>query len=181
MLVKHRRYRRVEAKGVAAHVEERLDDAQIENISVGGLFLRTTTPIPLGMPVRVDLVKPGIRNSLLLNGRVVSVVTEAESERHDVPAGVGIEFDVMPVETEKRLHALLRELGLDDLAEPTEIAPDALYATASPDTQQVAANVRGLLEMLTDALHKVKERDEEITKLKGEVRRLTNELRTAKK
>jgi hypothetical protein len=181
--VKHRRHRRVEAKGVAAHVDadEQLGDCQIENISVGGLFIRTTTTMPLGMPVRVDLVKPGLRTALEVTGRVVSVVSEAESVRHDVPPGVGIEFDVLPIETERRLHALLRELGLVDLAEPTTLEPDALYASASPDTQQVAANVRGLLEMLTDALHKVKERDEEIVKLKSEVRRLTNELRTAKK
>lgn len=181
--MKHRRHRRVEARGVNAHVDadEELDDCQIENISVGGLFLRTSTPMPLGMPVRVDLVKPGLKTSLQVTGKVVSVVTDAESERQDIPPGVGIEFDALSLDTEKRLHALLRDLGLTDLAEPTEIDPDSLYATASPDTQQVAANVRGLLDMLTDALHKVKERDEEIVKLKAEVRRLTTELRDARK
>jgi Tfp pilus assembly protein PilZ/uncharacterized small protein (DUF1192 family) len=172
--VKHRRHRRVDAKGAVAHVDA--SDYQIENISVGGLFMRTTKPLPLGMPVRVELQKPGLKTTLAVTGRVVSVVTEREAQRQDIAAGVGIELDPLPIEIEKRMHALLRELGLKDLAEPMELEPDALYGIASPDTQQVAANVRGLLEMLTDSLQKVKDRDEEIAALKAEVRRLTGEL-----
>jgi Tfp pilus assembly protein PilZ len=168
--VKHRRHRRVGAKGVTAQIDA--DDCNIENISVGGLFIRTTSPMPIGMPVRVDLTKPGFASSLQVSGRVVSVVTEAESERLDSPPGVGIEFDPLPHAAEKQLHALLRELGLADLAEPTELEPNQLYATTNPDTAQVASNVRGLLDMLTDALQKVRERDEEILKLKAEIRKL---------
>jgi Tfp pilus assembly protein PilZ len=174
--VKHRRHRRVGAKGVTAHIDQEGpgsdDDCNIENISVGGLFIRTTSPMPIGMQVHVDLTKPGFSSSLQVSGRVVSVVSEADSERLDSPPGVGIEFDPMPIEREKQLHTLLRELGLTDLAEPTELEPNSLYATTNPDTSQVASNVRGLLEMLTDALQKVKERDEEILKLKAEIRKL---------
>ena len=170
--MKHRRHRRVAAKGVAAHLET--GDCSIENISVGGLFLRTSSTMPIGMPVRVDLTKPGFQ--LQVTGHVVTVVSDAEAEHHDTVAGVGIEFDPLPQDTEKRLHALLRELGLRDLAEPTEIDPTSLSATASPDTHKVEANVRGLLEMLTDALQKVKERDQEIAKLRDEIRRLHNKL-----
>ena len=172
--MKHRRHRRVEAKGVDAHVDVTSSECSIENISVGGLFLRTTSTMPIGMPVHVDLTKPGYE--LQLSGRVVSVVTEAEAERQDIAPGVGIEFDPLPPGTEKRLHALLRELGLKDLAEPTEIEPNSLSASASPDTNKVESNVRGLLEMLTDALQKVKERDQEIAKLRDEIRRLHNKL-----
>ena len=168
--MKHRRHRRVGAQGVTAQIDD--DDCNIENISVGGLFIRTTSPMPIGMPVRVDLTKPGFASSVQVSGRVVSVVTEAESERLDSPPGVGIEFDALPFETEKQLHALLHELGLTDLAAPTELEPNQLYATTNPDTTQVASNVRGLLDMLTDALQKVRERDEEILKLKAEIRKL---------
>jgi uncharacterized protein (TIGR02266 family) len=169
--VKHRRHRRVGAKGVSAQIDA--DDCNIENISVGGLFIRTTSPMPIGMPVRVDLTKPGLPSSLQLSGRVVSAVSEADAERVDSPPGVGIEFDPMPVEHERLLHTLLRELGLTDLAEPTEIEPNTLFAfaTTNPDAH-VVSNVRGLLEMLTDALQKVKDRDEEILKLKAEIRKL---------
>jgi len=159
------------AKGVAARIDanERLGTCNIENISVGGVFIRTPTAMPIGMPVRVDLTKRGVA-SLQLSGRVVSVVSEAEAKRQDIVPGVGIEFDAMPHATEKQLHALLRELGLKDLADPIE--PEDLYATTSADTAQVASNVQGLVEMLTDALQKVKDRDDEIAKLRAEIRML---------
>lgn len=181
--MKHRRHRRVGAKGVTAQVDPAgrsesgplhlgFDKSNIENISAGGVFVRTETPLPIGMPVRVDLAKPGFASTLQLTGRVVSAVTSRDSQRLDSPPGVGIEFDPMPLETEKQLHALLRELGLADLAQPTELEPNRLYATTNPDTAQVASNVRGLLDMLTDALQKVRDRDEEIAKLRAEIRKL---------
>ncbi len=137
--------------------------------------------MPLGMPVRVDLKKPGQRVPLAVSGRVVSVVTEADSVKHDLPPGVGIELDPMSADTERRYYALLRELGLQDLADPRSIEPDDLHGSATPDTQQVASNVRGLLEMLSDALQRVKERDEKIAKLEGEIRRLTAKLDSARR
>jgi Tfp pilus assembly protein PilZ len=179
--VKHRRHRRIEAKGVEGHVRANTStaDGNIENLSAGGLFLRTSDPLPIGMPVLVEIGPMSGKEPLRVRGRVVSVVSEDEAERQDIPPGVGIEFDPLLPDTEKRLHALLRDLGLSDLAEPLETTN--LFATASPDTGQVAANVRGLLEMLTDALHKVKERDAEIVHLKSEVRRLTGELDAARR
>jgi Tfp pilus assembly protein PilZ len=170
--VKHRRHRRVGAKGVTAQVDSGSDKCNIENISAGGVFIRTEVPMPLGMPVRVDLTKPGFASTLQLTGRVVSVVTARDSQRLDSPPGVGVEFDPIPAAAEKQLHALLRELGLADLAAPTELEPNRLYATTNPDTAQVASNVRGLLDMLSDALQKVRDRDEEIAKLRAEIRKL---------
>lgn len=162
------------ARGVAAQVDagDSGDLYNIENISVGGLFLRTASPLPLGMPVRVDLTKAGQRVALAVSGRVVSVVTEADSAKHDLPPGVGIELDPMSADTEKRYYALLRDLGLKDLEDPRPIEVDDLHGAATPDTQQVASNVRGLIDMLTDALQKIKERDERIAKLEDEIRRL---------
>jgi hypothetical protein len=177
--VKHRRHRRVAAQGVAAHTNELPGDCNVENISAGGLFLRTTTPMPVGMPVRVELTNPTLRNPIIVSGRVVSVVTAGEAKKHDVPQGVGIELDPLSGDMQKRYYALLRDLGLKDLAMPIE--PEDLRGTASPDTQTVESNVRGLLEMLTDALQRVKERDEEIVKLKDQIRKLEIELKHAKR
>ena len=162
------------ARGVAAKVDagDAADPCNIENISVGGLFLRTSSPLPLGMPVRVDLTRAGQRAPLAVSGRVVSVVTEADSAKHDLPPGVGIELDPMSADTERRYYALLRELGLNDLADPRAIDVDDLHGAATPDTQQVASNVRGLLDMLADSLQQIKERDEKITKLEAEIRKL---------
>jgi PilZ domain len=177
--VKHRRHRRVAAQGVAAHANELPGDCNIENISAGGLFLRTSALMPLGMPVRVELTKPSLRAPIVLTGRVVSSVSEAEGQKQDIPPGVGIELDPLTGDTQKRFYALLRDLGLKDLAQPIE--PEDLHGSASPDTQQVASNVRGLLDMLTDSLHRIKERDEEIGRLKDQIRKLELQLKTAKR
>ena len=177
--MKHRRHRRVAADGVAAHANELAGDCNVENISAGGLFLRTSAPMPIGMPVRVELSRPNLRSPLTVSGRVVSVVSEAEAKKQDIPAGVGIELDPMTGEARRQYFALLRDLGLENLTSPFE--PEDLHGTASPDTQQVATNVRGLLEMLTEALQRVKDRDEEIGKLKDHVRKLELQLKGASK
>lgn len=164
---------------MAAHANEVPGDCSIENISAGGLFLRTSAPMPLGMPVRVELREPTLRSPLIVSGRVVSIVTEGEAKKQDISPGVGIELDPMTGEPQKRFYALLRELGLEDLASPVE--PENLRGIASPDTQQVATNVRGLLEMLTEALQRVKDRDEEIGRLKDQVRKLELQVKTARR
>ncbi len=157
---KHRRHTRVEAK-VSGHVKtgDGHGACEIENISVGGLFMRTNAPLPVGLAITVELRSP--REALTLGGRVVSVVSPEDAERNGSSPGVGVAFDVLPSETEKKLRALLEVL---------ERSPDAagLTAVASPND----TNVRGLLEMLSDALQKLKERDREIADLKAEIRRL---------
>jgi hypothetical protein len=177
--VKHRRHRRVAAEGIAAHADELAGDCNIENISAGGLFLRTRAPMPLGMPVRVELTQPSLKSPLVVSGRVVSMVSEAEGKKQDIPPGVGIELDPMVGDTKRRYLALLEKLGIVEMSVPNE--PEDLRGTASPDTQQVASNVRGLLEMLTEALQRVKERDEEIVKLKDQLRKLELQIRAAKR
>lgn len=164
---------------MAAHADELPDDCNIENISAGGLFLRTSTPMPVGMPVRVELTKPNLKAPIVVTGRVVSIVTAADAKKHEVPQGVGIELDPLTGDTQRRYYAMLRDLGLKDLAAPFD--PEDLHGTASPDTATVASNVRGLLDMLTDALHRVKERDEEIAGLKDKIRKLELELKNVKR
>ena len=141
---KHRRHTRVEAK-VAGHVRtgDAAGAAEIENISVGGLFMKTNAPLPVGLTLNIEL--QSAHETVQLAGKVVGTT----------PQGVGVEFGALPADTERKLRALLDEL---------EHSPDAATVTAiaHPDD----TNVRGLLEMLSDALQKLKERDREIAELK---------------
>lgn len=130
---------------------------EIENISVGGLFMRTNAPLPVGLAITIELRSQ--QDSLTLGGRIVSVVTPEDAERNFSSPGVGVAFDVLPSETEKKLRAIL-----DVLEKSPESA--GLTAIASPND----TNVRGLLEMLSDALSKLKERDREIAELRAELR-----------
>ena len=176
--MKHRRHRRVGAKGVSAQIDA--DDCNIENVSVGGLFLRATTPLPVGMPVRVELSRGALDTPLVVTGRVATGVTAADAKKHDCVPGFGVELDPLSGDTQRRYFALLRTLGLTDLADPSPVDGGDLFGAATPDTHTVAANVRGLLDMLSDALHQVKERDVEITKLKDRVRKLEQQLADAR-
>jgi Tfp pilus assembly protein PilZ len=117
--------------------------AEIENISLGGCFMKTNAPLPVGLALTISL--ESARDSLHLAGKVVGIT----------PQGVGVAFDVLSADSEKRLRELIEEL---------EHSPDAatLSAIASPND----TNVRGLLEMLSDALQKLKERDREIAELR---------------
>jgi hypothetical protein len=146
--VSHRRFTRVELHGAG----------DIENISGGGIFVRTAVPLAIGHPVTVELRWSS--DALSLGGRVVNLVSREEADKHGAAPGAAIEFDAMPAEVDKRLRALL-----DDLEAGRE---KSLIAAAVPS----AANVRGLLEALSEALRTIKQRDDEIAQLKAELFRL---------
>ena len=69
-----RKYTRVRPRGVVAHVRgpSAAFACQVENLSAGGLFLRTEQQLPHGTALHIDLVKPGGRKSLHLSGLVAA-------------------------------------------------------------------------------------------------------------
>ena len=158
-----RRHQRVHGKGVASHVRssDRSVSCQVENISAGGVFVKTPTPIQVGLPVMVDLVKPGLKRALRLSGRVVSVIPTIDASRLGRAAGMAIQFDPLPSETEPRMLALLKELGLP---EPTA-------------AERLTARVHGLMDELAARDAAIADRDELIGKLQAEVKRLRALLR----
>jgi Tfp pilus assembly protein PilZ len=110
----NRRHSRVKPRGVVAHVrsQDRSFACQVENLSAGGLFLRTDQHFPRGSKVEVDLVKPGARRSLRVVGRVVGTITPEEAVAQRFIPGLGIEFDEMPPDEAERLQGLLGALGV---------------------------------------------------------------------
>jgi Tfp pilus assembly protein PilZ/FtsZ-binding cell division protein ZapB len=103
----------VRARGVAANLraqEVLKTGCMVENISAGGLLVRTEQLLAVGTPVVMDLVRPGMKKMLKLSGRVVGVA-ERGSAGPNSPPGLRVMFDPMPEETTERLGQLLRELG----------------------------------------------------------------------
>jgi hypothetical protein len=100
-----RRFSRVRARNVAAHlrVEDQASICQVEDISRGGLFVRTDQRLPIGLPVVIDLARPGLKKPLRLTG----VVAQHSDSRH----GIGVSFDPLDRESEARLGEILRDLG----------------------------------------------------------------------
>ncbi len=91
-------------RGVVAHVRgpSAAFACQVENLSAGGLFLRTEQQLPQGTALQIDLVKPGGRKPLHLAGLVAGVIT-AE----------GVQFTEIEADEADRLEELLTALGID--------------------------------------------------------------------
>ena len=114
MAVNKRKHPRVRARGVAANLraqEVLKTGCVVENISAGGLLVRTDQTLEPGTPVVMDLVRPGMKKLLKLSGRVVGRVEKVPNSPSTVP-GLRVQFDPMPDETTDRLVQLLKDLGL---------------------------------------------------------------------
>jgi uncharacterized protein (TIGR02266 family) len=109
-----RRHSRVKPRGVVAHVRsgDRSFACQVENLSAGGLFLRTDQLFPRGSRVEVDLVRPGARRALRVAGRVVGTITPEEAVAQRFIPGLGVEFSELADDEAERLEALLGALGV---------------------------------------------------------------------
>jgi uncharacterized protein (TIGR02266 family) len=109
-----RRHSRVKPRGVVAHVRsgDRSFACQVENLSAGGLFLRTDQLFPRGSRVEVDLVRPGARRALRVAGRVVGTITPEEAVAQRFIPGLGVEFSDLATDEAERLEALLGALGV---------------------------------------------------------------------
>jgi len=109
-----RRHSRVKPRGVVAHVRsgDRSFACQVENLSAGGLFLRTDQLFPRGSRVEVDLVRPGARRALRVAGRVVGTITPEEAVAQRFIPGLGVEFSELAADEAERLEALLGALGV---------------------------------------------------------------------
>src|SRR5687767_12808566 len=102
--VNKRRYARIRAQNLVAHlrVGDRLIQAPIEDISMGGMLARTMESIAIGTAVMFDLARPGLKKPLRLLGVVVDT---------RVGRGLGIRFDGLDKETSDRLGDLIADLG----------------------------------------------------------------------
>jgi Tfp pilus assembly protein PilZ len=111
-----RKYPRVQARNVSAHlnVADRSSPCVIANISAGGVFIETREALPVGMPVAVNLARPGWPRVLKVTGRVVWALAEKTAARKGTVPGMRIKFDPLPKEGAGRLQELLKELGAPD-------------------------------------------------------------------
>ncbi|MBL8952928.1 MAG: PilZ domain-containing protein [Myxococcaceae bacterium] len=108
-----RKYPRVQARNVSAHlnVTDKSSPCVIQNISAGGVFIETREALPVGMPVAVNIARPGWSSVLKVTGRVVWALAERTAQRKGTVPGMRIRFDPLPKATADRLADLLRELG----------------------------------------------------------------------
>jgi type IV pilus assembly protein PilZ len=81
------------------------------NISRGGLFINTRSPLPVGTDVRILVQLPGASFPFQLSGRV-SRVTEFDNHANMVP-GMGVEFTDVDDAKRRELDAFVERLRHD--------------------------------------------------------------------
>jgi uncharacterized protein (TIGR02266 family) len=80
----------------------------LRDVSLGGMFVKTDSPRPLGtdVEVRVEFVRGG---AFVARGKVVRVVRAREVPDRSQPTGIGIEFTQMTDESRRLLEELLED------------------------------------------------------------------------
>ena len=72
-------------------------DAVFTDVSLGGMYIETATPLPYGTAVRVSVRLPGMKQET----RIEAIVRWAE------PTGMGVQFGVMGARETYALTALI--------------------------------------------------------------------------
>lgn len=133
-----RRHERIPARGLASHLQAKdssVAGLAVENISMGGMFVRSASSLQPGTPVMLQVVRPGLKRAIQMTGRVVSVVTPAEARERQVVAGMGISLDCIDREAQARLRALVDDLAVFAAAAPARPA----VAQRAPEPPVVVA------------------------------------------
>jgi hypothetical protein len=132
----------------------------VENISAGGVFIRTDRVIPDGTPVDLSLVRPGIQEAIQLTGRIVG---GRSPDDPDSPPGLRIQFDAPPEQVWERIEVLLRSLGLNNLSDAlNEASPSPALEGEPPDME---TRVKHLQQALEEAKRELASRTQRITDL----------------
>lgn len=109
---------RVKARGLAAYLklEGQTAGCVVEDISAGGLFLRTDRVVPVGTAISFDLIDSEQKRSVTVSATVVGIILKEAAARRNAPQGLRLRFDRQPGATQASLQRLLGRLGasLDD-------------------------------------------------------------------
>lgn len=138
-----RKHPRVAAKNVGAHVNfaDRSTPCAILNISAGGMLVETFEPLPAGIPVAVNLSRPGWTRVLRLPGRVVWALAPKAAAKKGKAPGMRIRFDPLEPDPAEMLLELLHELGIGETPPPDRLLADTLPpAQATPPPRPKSAS-----------------------------------------
>jgi Tfp pilus assembly protein PilZ len=156
----------------------------VENISMGGVFVRTSAALDTGTPVMLQVVRPGLKRAIQVTGRVVSSVSCEEARARGLTPGMGIGFDPVDGDAAERLRALIDVLTTASPSPPPPpVFPTLPAATAAPVApaapalpQPTVHVVDATFLQLAEARGEIEERDARIAKMEEEMMELRREL-----
>jgi uncharacterized protein (TIGR02266 family) len=82
------------------------------NLSMGGLYLDQTIPLPIGTEIRLRFTLPGDSTAVTMTGRIVSVAAEDA-------LGMGVKFTSFDGDAEQRLQVYFARAGTPALGVST--------------------------------------------------------------
>lgn len=207
-----RRHPRIQTHGLGAKLlggDLNASFGLVENISAGGVFVRTQHELQPGDSVVLNLDPEGTR-SLRLTGRVVGR-DPPDATNPGTHTGLRIQFDPMEAEQSEKLKELLRALGDPSPEAPplmpaftdkedqvrwirvpspkqlTARAPALTEGTASskivtdPELRRLKAQVDMIRHQFKTVQAMVEERDKEIENLKRELTKARAEAAAARR
>ena len=185
-----RKHARVKPKQLVTRVRAGADlhiGLGIENISMGGLFVRCNTPLKVGRAVILELLRPGSASPLAIAGQVTSMVTPAAAVAGNRSAGMGIKFDALPPHLQQRLEGLVGSIDPTAvrIATPppkpktTNLAFPALPPAQGPGYSFKSSNDLAALQKEIEALKaQIELRNRKIEELLAENKSLWQKIRT---
>jgi len=85
------------------------------NLSLGGIFIETESPLHVGCPLQLSFALPGYDGIIQSEARVVRSVTQEEAVRQGERPGMAVQFEDLPEETKAIIDTLVRrEFDTDD-------------------------------------------------------------------
>jgi len=103
--------------------------ASIRDISVAGIFIRTTTPEQPGTDLNLRFTPRGSSEPLELAGEVIWVNSVRPGDPNSLDPGMGIRFHECSKDDQRRLERLVTTLAL--LSDPEVVAPPQAPTTAN--------------------------------------------------
>lgn len=147
----------------------------VENLSLGGAFVRCASSPPLRTHATVEVLVPGQAQPLVMPGAVVFVVTPAQAVAGHRTSGFAIQFvDPLPPRTQQGLERLLR--GLDPA---TPIPLDTGEQPTGSLPRPVAGAAREPAAELTVLRERLAQQERELERLRLENERLRAAQRPA--
>jgi len=174
-----RRYRRVPLKQVSTRLSANGAlhiGLAVENMSLGGCFVRSANLLKVGTEVKLEIHRPGASQNINLFGRVVSNATSLAGHSQ----GMGIAFAPMPREVSQRIEGLVGSVdpmavrAIVHLPEArTDPALPALSRVPGPPVTVALDELREQVKVLEAQL---KKKDHRIADLEAQVERLKQRL-----
>ena len=170
-----RRHARVKPKAMSSRV--RVGGAlhlglAVENLSLGGAFVRCAQVPPLRSHATLEVMVPGVNQPLVLPGQVAFVLPAAEAAARKSPPGFAIEFvKPLPPHLQRGLEKLLRELDAKALI-PLVEEPPAEEKTQAVPAFDPSGEVAALKKLVAAHEREIERLEKENVRLRVQVQHL---------